>query len=48
METKYKTHLIVKVVLFVIWISGCGAEFPDYTDACKAKKQSVSLPSKLP
>ncbi|MHA2314876.1 MAG: integrin alpha, partial [Candidatus Hermodarchaeia archaeon] len=46
MEAKCKTHRFLEVVLLVLWISGCAAESPDYTDPVEIGTKSVTLPSK--
>lgn len=47
METKYKTHYIVEVVLLAFLLSSCSYELPDSTDDTEALTQSESLTSKL-
>ncbi len=49
METKYKTHLIVNVVLLVLFISSCGHELPGPTNVQQSATEStVSVPKKQP
>ncbi|MFB0553220.1 MAG: ankyrin repeat domain-containing protein [Phycisphaerae bacterium] len=47
METKYKTHPCVKVVLLAFLISSCGHDVFDSNNAVDAKSQSVSSYLKL-
>ncbi len=46
METKYKTNLILEVVLLVFCISGFGAELSDSNEAAEARTRPASLPPK--